>query len=144
MTRKPTALTGTREQFPDFRPRDDMQNPIYLHRPTHIAALDIDYGNPDTILVIGEVPVAWSAGIIEQRGYAIDREGKPPDFALEVASASTSVTDYTESTATTSATEYRILGMRSVGGWYHDTALGGDRLIDGSYHPIGGEWTGET
>ncbi len=41
MTRKPTALTGTREQFPDFPPRDDMQNPIYLHCPTHIAALDI-------------------------------------------------------------------------------------------------------
>ena len=85
---------------------------------------------------MGEVPVAWSAGqregvripdlliafgvdragIIEQRGYAIDREGRPPDFALEVASASTGVIDYTESTATTSATEYRILAIRSVGG----------------------------
>ena len=41
MTRKPTALTGTLEQFPDFPPQYDMQNPIYLHRPAHIAALDI-------------------------------------------------------------------------------------------------------
>ena len=116
MTRKLTALNGMREQLPGLPARGDMQNPIYLHRPTHIAALDIHYGNSDTTLVIGEVPVVWSAGIIEQRGYAIDREGKPPDFAVEVASASTSVTDYTESTATTSATEYRVLAIRSVGG----------------------------
>ena len=116
MTRKLTALNGMREQLPGLPARGDMQNPIYLHRPTHIAALDIDYGNPDTTLVIGEVPVSWSAGIIEQRGYAIDREGKPPDFALELASASTGVPDYTESTATTSSTQYRILAVRSVGG----------------------------
>ena len=57
MTRKPTALTGTREQFPDFPPRDDMQNPIYLHRPSHIAAPDIHYyGNSDTTLVMSEIP----------------------------------------------------------------------------------------
>ena len=95
---------------------------------------------PDLLIAFG----VDRAGIIEQWGYAIDREGRPPDFVIEVASASTSVTDYTKSTATTSATEYRILAIRSVGGRYHDTALAGDRLIGGSYHPTGVEWTGET
>ncbi len=56
MTRKPTALTGTREQFPDFPPRDDMQNPIYLHRPSYMAGPDIHYGNSDTTLVMSEIP----------------------------------------------------------------------------------------
>ena len=94
---------------------------------------------PDLLIAFG----VDRAGIIEQWGYAIDREGTPPDFVIEVASASTSVTDYTENTATTSATEYRILAIRSVGGGrYHDTALAGSRLIDGSYHPHRGGMDG--
>ena len=31
----------------------------------------------------------------EQNGYAIDRQGKAPDFALEVASPTTGRADYT-------------------------------------------------
>ena len=80
-----------------------MQNPIHLHHPAHIASLRLHCGESETTLVMGEVPIAWSAGqregirvpyllvafsvdhagIIDRRGYAIEREGKPLDFELE-------------------------------------------------------------
>ena len=56
MTRKLTALNGMREQLPGLPARDDMQNPIYLHRPSYMAAPDIHYGNADTTLVMSEIP----------------------------------------------------------------------------------------
>ena len=59
MTSKPTQTANSRkiERFPDFPPRDDMQNVIYLHRPSHIAALTAHFGSPGSTLVLGEVPV---------------------------------------------------------------------------------------
>ena len=158
------ATEGGLERFPDFPPRDDMQNPIYLHRPTHIAALDIHFGNSPTTLVMGEVPVSWSAQregtripdlliafdvdrevILHQRaGYSIDREGKAPDFALEVASPTTGATDITAKRL-----DYQRFGIPEYwrydpsGGLYHGTALAGDRLVDGVYSPIEIEWLAE-
>ena len=44
-------------KFPVFPPRGDMQNPIYLHRPGHLAALSLHFGSPETTIVMGEVPV---------------------------------------------------------------------------------------
>ena len=152
------------ERFPDFPPRDDMQNPIYLHRPTHIAALDIHFGNSPTTLVMGEVPVSWTAQregtripdlliafnvdraaiLYQQAGYAIDREGKPPDFALEVASPTTGATDITAKRV-----DYQRFGIPEYwrydpsGGRYHDAPLAGDRLVDGVYSPIEIEWLAE-
>ena len=35
------------------------------------------------------------AGIIDRHGYSIEEHGKPPDFALEVASVTTGQGDYT-------------------------------------------------
>ena len=139
-----------------------MQNPIHLHHPARIASLRLHYGDSETTLVMGEVPIAWSAGqregirvsdlliafnvdlagIIDKRGYAIEREGKPPDFALEVASPTTGVKDYTAKRG-----DYEAYGISEYwrfdasGGLYHDVALAGDRLVDGSYHPIAVEWT---
>ena len=119
MTSKTTTLTqdaGKLERFPDFPPREDMQNTSHLHRRSILTALAIHIGNPETTLVHGEVPVAptlnpWGAYRIpdlivvhdcdialvdEQGGYAIDRQGKAPDFVLEVASRSTGEVDYTD------------------------------------------------
>jgi len=93
-----------------------MQNTSHLHRRSILTALAIHIGNPETTLVHGEVPVAptldpWGAYRIpdlivvydcdialvdEQGGYAIDRQGKAPDFVLEVASRSTGDVDYTD------------------------------------------------
>ena len=166
-TRRTTGTTteGTLERFPDFPPRDDMQNPRYLHRPAHIAALEIHFGSPETTLVMGEVPLGWSvsqregvripdlliafdvdcARILDERaGYAIDLEGKPPDFALEVASPTTGASDYTDKRR-----DYERFGITEYwrydpsGGRYHDAALAGDRLVAGRYQPIEIEWSGE-
>ena len=44
-------------KFPVFSSRADMQNPIYLYLPGHLAALVRHLGNPATTVVLGEVPV---------------------------------------------------------------------------------------
>ena len=160
MTSKPISrgpAVAPVEQFPDFPPRDDMQNPIYLYRPGHLAALDRHFGAPETTIVLGEVPVGWStsqregvripdlliafnvdrAGIITQRGYGITAQGKPPDFALEIASSSTGRNDYVEKRAAYAAfgvTEY--WRFDPTGGQYHEVRLAGDRLVSGEYQSI--------
>ena len=160
MTSKMTTLTqeeGKLERFPEYPPREDMQNTSHLHRRSILTALAIHIGNPETTLVHGEVPVAptldpWEDYRIpdlivtyncdvtlvdEQRGYAIDRQGKAPDFVLEVASRSTGRADYTDK-----RTDYERFGILEYwrfdpsGGEYHDAALAGDRLVDGRYEPI--------
>ena len=101
--------------FPVFPPRGDMQNPIYLHRPGHLAALSLHFGSPGTTIVLGEVPVGRDLSqrrglrvpdlliafgvnpdrIITDRGYSIEQWGKPPHFVLEIASENTAENDVT-------------------------------------------------
>ena len=147
--------------FPEYPPRDDMQNALYLNRFAHVTALEVHLGNPDTTLVLGEVSVAPSAAAskehrrpdlivsfncdpelaIRQDGYAIDVQGKPPDFALEVASKTTGIIDDTEKRV-----DYAAYGIREywrydqTGGGYHKEALAGDRLVEGEYKPIDIDW----
>lgn len=168
MTSKTTTLTqevGKIERFPDFPPREDMQNTSHLHRYSIIAALAIHIGHPETTLVHGEVPVAqtldpWRdyrvpdlivalncdvADIYDLGGYAIDRQAKPPDLVLEVASRTTSVNDYTDKRL-----DYERYGIPEywrfdpTGGSYYDAAIAGDRLIDGKYRPTEVERTDES
>ncbi len=144
--------------FPEFPSRDDMNNPLYLHIPAHMASLARHIGFPETTLVLGEVPVGWlptgdrrlalipdlivafdvdPAAIIRANGYSIDAIGKPPDFTLEVASPTTGVRDYTFK-----RTRYAEFGIPEYwrfdpsGGEYHDVALAGDRLGVDGYDPI--------
>ena len=148
---------GTLKTFPDFPPRDDMQNPLYLHDDGHQPALRLHLGNEETTLVLSEVPVGRYPGqvegsrrpdlliafgidrqkVVDQKGYAIDEQGKPPDFVLEVASESTGVADYTskrDDYARFGATEYwRFDPSRSE---FHDAPLAGDRLVAGAYREI--------
>ena len=156
----PTITADTIERFPDFPPRDDMQNPIHLSDPSLQATLRIHFGNSDTTLALGEVPISWDVGragvripdlmvafnvdrpgIIARNGYAINRVGKPPDFALEVASPTTGEQDYTAKRM-----DYERFGVSEywrfdpTGGDWHDAALAGDRLVDGRYQPIPVEW----
>ena len=147
--------------FPEYPPRDDMQNALYLNRYAHVTALEVHLGAPDTTLVLGEVSVAPTAAAskehrrpdlmvsfncdpelaIRQDGYAIDVQGKPPDFALEVASKTTGIIDDTEKRI-----DYAAYGIREywrydqTGGDYHKEALAGDRLVDGEYKPIDIDW----
>ena len=161
----PITETHTKlERFPEFPPRQDMNNPLYLYRPSYIYALELYMGDPDTTIVLGEVPLGWNprqtrgilipdltiadnidrSVIIEQWGYAISQQGKPPDFALEVASTTTGKRDYTDKRS-----GYAAYGVPEYwrfdpsGGKYHDAALAGDKLVDGVYQPIEIEWLDE-
>lgn len=164
MTSKPFTLIktkGKRAQFPDFEPRADMQNWQYLYRRSFPTALTIYLGNPETTVAGCEIPLAPSLRVrqnlripdlmvsynanpellTEQKGYAIDSQGKPPDFVLEVASPTTGVNDYTEKRS-----DYERYGVLEYwrfdpsGGDYHDAAIAGDRLVDGKFEPIEIEW----
>ena len=143
--------------FPVFPPRGDMQNPIYLHAPGHQAALRLHLGAPETTIVLGEVPVGRNlrqrrglrvpdllvafdvdpARIIADRGYSIERWGKPPDFVLEIASENTAENDITykrDDYAAFAIPEYWRLDPS--GGEYYGAPLAGDRLVEGVYQPI--------
>ncbi len=143
------------EQFPDFPPRDDMQNAIYLNDDGHQPALRLHFGNREDVLVLAEVPVQWypsrtvripdltvafnisRPGVIERRGYSIEEHGKPPDFVLEIASPYTARNDYTYKRL-----DYAAFGIPEywrfdpTGGQLYDAPLAGDRLVDGVYQPI--------
>ncbi len=160
MTSRTTTLTkeaGRLERFPEYPPRDDMQNWLHLYEPSVITSLAIHYADEPNVTVASEVPVTLTSPVgvdtripdlmfvrdgdrelmEEQRGYAIDRQGKAPDFVLEVASQSTGEADYTDKRA-----DYERFGIGEYwrfdpsGGEYHDAALAGDRLVDGAYEPI--------
>lgn len=145
------------ECFPDFPPRGDMQNFRHLYRPSFPSMLARRFGNPDTTVVHGEVPVSWRpregagvripdlliafnvsmATLIRNNGYSIVEQGKPPDLVLEVASKTTGFVDYNRKRK-----DYADFGIPEywrfdpTDGLYHDAALAGDRLIDGAYQPI--------
>ena len=157
MTSKTTTLTQVKEElerFPDFPPRDDMQNWFYLHASAVGSALAIHLPNA---IVVSEVPVTPSeprgddvripdlmvmydcdlALLRAQNGYVIDSQGKAPDFVLEVASPTTGTVDYTDKRA-----DYERFGVGEYwrfdpsDGEYHDVALAGDRLADGVFESI--------
>ena len=160
MTSKATTLTqeaGKLERFPEYPPRDDMQNWLYLYETAVVTTLAIHYAGEPNVTVASEVPVGPSLPVRadaripdlmfvrdgdrslmeEQRGYAIDRQGKAPDFVLEVASPTTGRADYTDKRR-----DYERFGIAEYwrfdpsGGEYHDAALAGDLLVDGVYEPI--------
>ena len=152
-------------QFPEFPPRYDMQNIDILHEIGYVATLKRHFGRRDTTLVYGELPIGNTLSIrlglripdliiafdcdpqraIERQGYDIDEQGKPPDFALEIASKTTGRVDYTEKRI-----DYERYGIPeywrfdATGGDYHDAALAGDMLVNGRYEPIDIERDGDS
>ena len=90
---------------------------------------------PDCVVAFGIAEPPES--VAEANGYTISEIGKPPDFVLEVASASTGRRDYTvkrDIYAGYGVAEY--WRFDHTGGRYHDAALAGDRLVNGVYEPI--------
>ncbi len=160
-----TASESTLAQFPEFPLRYDMQNIDILHEIGYVATLKRHFGRRDTTLVYGELPVGTALSIrlglripdliiafdcdparaIALQGYDIDEQGKPPDFALEIASKTTGRVDYTDKRV-----DYERYGIPeywrfdATGGDYHDAALAGDRLVDGRYEPIPVEQDGDS
>ena len=154
----PAPVANAPIRFPDFPPRDDMQNSLYLNKPGHIQTLCAHFGNPDTNVVLGEVPVGWvatgarlglripdlliafdiwSAAVVATMGYSIAEHGKPPDFVLEIASPTTARRDEIEKPG-----NYADFGVPEYWRFDHEwgrnyaTGLAGDRLVSGVYLPI--------
>ena len=156
--KKAAALAVGLAKFPEYPPRDDMMNPKYLHLPAHMASLARHFGNLASTIVLGEVPISWNvprgrgtvripdlmvafnirhAHILAQKGYAINEQGKPPDFVLEVASDTTSQNDEVRKWH-----DYASFGIPEY--WMYDpdwglryaTGLSGWTLADGAYQAI--------
>ena len=153
-----TTDAGKLEIFPDFPPRDDMQNSLHPDQPAHQATLRRHFGSDDTTIVLSEIPVRWSPGqteghripdlpiafdidfnlAVEQMGYSIRDQGKPPDFVLEIAFPSTGQRDYTGK-----RNDYVAFGIPEYwrfdpsGVQHHDAPLAGDLLVEGTYQPSG-------
>ncbi len=144
-------------RFPAYPPRDDMQNPIHLYKLGYLYALHRHFGLADRTLVHSEVPIGHTTrqragvlipdlmiafdvdvpAIIEQWGFAIDVQGKAPEFVLEVASPNTSRNDEAGKQV-----GYEAFGVREYwrfdpkGGRRYRQGIAGDRLVDGEYHPV--------
>ena len=138
-----------------------MQNLIYLHWPSTVAALRERFGNPDATLIGNEVRLGPSlsapedtripdlmvafncdlARFREDNGYSLESQPHPPEFVLEVASKTTGIVDYTEKRS-----DYARYGVGEywrfdpTGGAYHDRSLAGDRLVGGRYERIAIDW----
>ena len=153
----PDTMPGV-AKFPHYPPRADTMNTRHLHDHAAQSALRLHLGNADTTIVLGELPLSRDvprgragvripdlliafnirrAHILEQDGYAISEQGKPPDFVLEVASNSTSRIDETlkwEDYAAFGVTEYWLFDP-DWGKRYRQGLIGW-RLVDGSYQRI--------
>ena len=169
MTIKAVAVTdvrGTGEElakFPDFPPRDDMQNTKYIYSASIITALMNHLGSSDSVYVGSEVPLGWSASVRKgvlipdlmvarncdagridgQDGYEMRSQPGPPEFVLEVASAGTAKRDYIAKRA-----GYADYGVPEywrfdpTDGRRYPAGLEGDRLVGGAYAPVELEYYG--
>ncbi len=171
MTIKPIAVTKTKTRatgeelakFPEFPPRDDMQNTKYIYSQSIITALMNRLGESDTVYVGSEIPLGWDARVRKgtlvpdlmvalncdaarmdaQDGYEMRSQPNPPEFVLEVASVHTADRDDTEKRigyANYGVSEYWRFdptdGRRYLAG------LAGDKLVGGAYAPIELEYYG--
>ena len=87
---------------------------------------------PDLLVAFGVDPAIYEAN----NGYVVSEQGKPPDFVLEVASASTADTD-----TGAKRVDYARLGILEYWrfdrtGEFHGARLAGERLVEGEYRPI--------
>ena len=87
---------------------------------------------PDLLVALNADPAACRA----RNGYVISEQGKPPDFVLEVASASTGRRDSVDKRITYAALDIPEYWRFDETGQFHGTRLAGDRLVGGQYEPI--------
>ncbi len=154
-----TPQAGDRFRLPDIPQRnpDEMSQFDHLFKTANSRYLAIHLGNPETTLVEADrwiVPdpsfnktrarypdlmVAFDvdpAAYQASNGYVVSEQGKPPDFVLEVASASTADRDLNEKRdyyAAIGVVEYWLFDET---GEHYGTRLAGFRLENGVYVPI--------
>ena len=155
---KPAPAPG-RFRLPDIPERhpDEMTqyDSLFKHGNSHYLAIHL--GNPETTLVEADRWIVPDASFNKSRarypdlmvafgvspadyaasnGYIVSEQGKPPDFVLEVASASTSNADLNEK-----RDYYAMIGVGEYWrfdrtGEHYGTRLHGERLVHGAYLPI--------
>ena len=157
-----TKDTGKLEIFPDFPPRDDMQNSLHLDDQGHQGILRQHLGDSSTTIVLSEIPVrripsqqegpphTRPAGGLRRGPGACNRTKGLLDQGPRQAAgfrAGNSVGDHRTRRLHRKAERLRclrhpgILAVRPLGratsrhqpGWHH---LAGDRLVAGAYQSI--------
>ena len=155
---KKASSAKPEDRFPEFPPREDMNNPLFLYRQGYMTTLYRHFGSQENTIVLSETPLAWhhhqwegtlipdllvafdvdAEDVVVRRGYAVSYQGKAPDFVLEVASESTG----RRRDEGAKRDGYQAYGVQEYwrydpsGGQFHRHHLAGDRLVDGVYQPI--------
>ena len=156
-TRMPSAPGRFRLPDPPEHPDDKMTSSKHLSATGNHHHLVQHLGSPDTTIVASERyivirptrsmagsyypdllvafdvdPAAYEAS----NGYIIEEQGKPPDFALEIASRHTGHIDVGEKREAYAALGIVEYWRFDETGEHHGARLAGDRLADGRYEPI--------
>ena len=158
MTTLPPAKSSSFIRLPDAPPAEDMNNYLYLNFQGNPHFLSEHFGRKESTIIVGDTyislePTSSMAGLFEpdlmiafdvrpdlmkeRNGYVISEQGKPPDFVLEIGSASTGRRD-----SGVKRTGYAALAIPEYwrfdpsGGRFHGTPLAGDRLAGSIYEPI--------
>ena len=87
---------------------------------------------PDLLVSFDADPIAY----YRSNGYIIAEQGKPPDFVLEIASASTGKVDVTDKRRDYARRRIREYWRFDETGEHHGTRLAGDRLVGDHYEEI--------
>ena len=159
MTTENTIQRAARFRLPDPPPRelDEVTAFEQIYDHGYLRYLAIHFGNFDTTLVTADkwmvaspqdnrvrarrpdLLIAFNVSPEDYRasnGYIISEQGKPPDFVMEVASASTADVD-----TGAKRDDYAALGIPEYWrfdetGEHHHTRLAGDILEGGSYRSV--------
>ena len=99
----------------------------------------VPYSGPSDLRRNPDLAIAFNANreaFLRSNGYIISEQGKPPDFALEIASRSTAHIDVGQK-----RDDYEFMGITEYWrfdetGEFHGARLAGDRLVEGRYEPI--------
>ena len=153
----PSPEAGNITQFPDV-PLEEVTGYHSINFPGYPGSLSLHFGNLESTVILSEVAAALipteayegvrypdlliafnvrPEAILPRNGYLIPEQGKPPDFVLEVASASTARRD-----ETTKRDDYARMGVLeywrfdATGGRFHSVPLAGDQLADAAYRPV--------
>ena len=145
--------------FPD-PPRNHDERNCFEHLALSGAAycLDWHFGTPETILIDGlqyiapdirsevkglpapDMLIAFDVNpdtSYRRNAYVVAEHGKPPDFVLEIASASTGLIDVRDKPAAYAALGIPEYWRFDETGEHHGARLAGDRLAEDRYEPIG-------
>ena len=87
---------------------------------------------PDLLVSFDADPIAY----YRSNGYIISEQGKPPDFVLEIASASTGKVDVTDKRRDYARRRILEYWRFDETGEHHGTRLAGDRLVGDHYEEI--------